>query len=422
MNKLKYFILLTFFLILSLPIKALNINEVIKDDNLATCITSALNKQSNASITTKELETITVLSCSNKKVSSLEGIDKLKKLEHLDLSHNNIKDVVLLGYLDLVSVNLSYNDNPSNINQLYYSRRLKELSLDGTNSNLLILSDFKQIEKLSIANNKLSDISFVDNLPNLKELNIAGNNLKDINILSDNNNLNILDASYNNISKVSSLAKNVTTLNVAHNKITDLLNLKSYNKLHYLDVSYNQLSNINFLMDSRISSLDISSNKITNIDVLNTLKDLKVATLDYSMIKDTSKLNENVLSIYQKNDRLKNIPKDTITDVKQDDKDFNQYLPLVVGGVILIVVVVLIIVFVKRRSNKTDEIEKYKNNEDVKVDLVDLIAVEKEIDEHQKNDLNKTIISSIGSKRARKRIRSTKMQFFSNRKRPTANN
>ena len=73
---------------------SVDLNEVItiKDKSLKDIIKKELNLSSDT-ITIGDMYKLTKLSCSNKWISSLEGLEYAKNLESLDISYNEVKDL-----------------------------------------------------------------------------------------------------------------------------------------------------------------------------------------------------------------------------------------------------------------------------------------------------------------------------------------
>ena len=86
-----------------------DLNEVItiKDKSLKDAIKKELNLSSD-NITIGDMYKLTKLSCSNKWISSLEGLEYAKNLESLDISYNEIKDLSPLKNLKKLT-NLNAN-------------------------------------------------------------------------------------------------------------------------------------------------------------------------------------------------------------------------------------------------------------------------------------------------------------------------
>jgi len=98
------------------------------------------------------------ISMINQNLNSLEGIEKLTALTHLDLSRNQLNDIYHLCVLD----------------------KLEELCLSDNNIyNLFPLCTLKSLRVLDLASNQIDDISHLYKLQNLEFVNLIGNPLSD---------------------------------------------------------------------------------------------------------------------------------------------------------------------------------------------------------------------------------------------------
>lgn len=149
------------------------------------------------------------------KVRSILGIvdrkifdEDLKKIESMDLNHNNVENLEGIQYcINLKSINLSHN-------------HIK---------NIDNLKNLKKLNNINLFNNEVSDISALKDLRNLKKLDLAKNNIKDITSLKDLTNLEELDLYSNQIENIDSV--------------------KDLNKLKFLDVSRNKIKDLQVIKD-----------------------------------------------------------------------------------------------------------------------------------------------------------------------------
>ena len=105
-----------------------DLNEVItiKDEALKGSIKEALNLLSD-DITIGDMYKLTELSCSNKWISSLEGLEYAKNLEVLDISYNTTKDLSPLKNLKKLT---NLNANPQIITEGMLYAKDKKITLD----------------------------------------------------------------------------------------------------------------------------------------------------------------------------------------------------------------------------------------------------------------------------------------------------
>ena len=194
---------------------------------------------------------------------------KLEYLTKLNINYNNIKKLKLKNKDDII---FNYEDKNNTIN---------------------ILNTFKNLEKLDISDNKISDINILEylNFKELKELNLSYNEISDLRVLEKAKfeKLEKLDLSCNKLSDITQLKKvnfkELKELNLSHNKISDIRKLKNVklNLLEKLDLSLNKITDINILENlnfKEIKELNLSYNKIADIKVLDKIKFEKLEKLD----------------------------------------------------------------------------------------------------------------------------------------------
>jgi len=260
-----------------------------------------------------------------------EEIGNLKNLEHLVLSSSDfqeipssIKNLKKLKYLDL-----SLNE----LTALPTGLSNKIEHLDISNNNILTLpSDFnklKNIQYLSLSNNgAITNLNLLKNLKKIQTLHLESLELKEIpSWLKNLKQLEFLNLSYNEISTVSSSIGdlvNLTTLDLSKNLISTLpSNIKKLTKLLYLHISGNSLTtvpkyvkNLKNLIDLNVDgnvidtipdfiaemkslkALSMDDNKITTIPTsLSKLKTLEELYLNYNEISELPNIFKNMKNI-----------------------------------------------------------------------------------------------------------------------------
>ena len=183
------------------------------DENFRTCIVNAFNEKEpnfdESSLTKAQFrrylyQKTTELDCSNKGITSTEGIKYLIALQKLDLSNqvgtsyknNNLGTIDVSKNTALTSLNLS-NNNLSTIN-LSENTLLEELNLSYNNLGTIDVSKNTALTSLSLSNNKISTIDLSKNT-SLQRLDLHSNKISAID-LSKNNNLTTFSLINNNFS------------------------------------------------------------------------------------------------------------------------------------------------------------------------------------------------------------------------------
>lgn len=143
-------------------IELTNINTLsISDQALSNCILNTGRLY---------VEEISALSCNNKGIQSLEGIEQLSELKTLFLNYNEIQDLSPLTELTGLYTLYLANNNIQDISAL---------------------SDLTSLTKLAIQKNDIQDISPLESLTNLQNLYTRNNSIYDFSVL-DNLELKVL--------------------------------------------------------------------------------------------------------------------------------------------------------------------------------------------------------------------------------------
>lgn len=199
----------------------------------------------------------------------------LKTITDLDLSEKNITSDYLNG--------------------LYIFKELRRIDLSNNNiTDVSELSKNKELLYINLNNNKVLDVSSLKDL-NITVLELAGN--KDVTGYEKLNNLDTLDLSNTNLTTLNDISshKNLSTLNLSNNPKIDYTNFKIPNKLGVLNMDNTNFSNSN-LEGISVSKLSIKNNNLKNLDSLKGIK-LEAFMIDanldvsYNNITDFSTLS-----------------------------------------------------------------------------------------------------------------------------------
>jgi hypothetical protein len=108
----------------------------------------------------------------------------------------------------------------------------------------LYKSDVEKITSLVVPDEKIQDISGIENLSNLKELYLTGTNVSDISKLKGLTNLQLLCLTGTNVSDISTLKEltNLKTLYLAFTKINNISDLKGLTNLQELELTAVKIS------------------------------------------------------------------------------------------------------------------------------------------------------------------------------------
>ena len=146
------------------------------------------------------------LSCANKSIENLGGLQNLTHLQILNLSQNQI-------------------------------------------ATLAPLENLTQLKKLNLAGNQIVDIKALANLTKLTDLNLGPaneldsttNSIRDLSPIANLSALQKLNISHNQISDVSTIGSlvNLVSLQLSHNQIRDIAHLQALNLANSIDLSGN---------------------------------------------------------------------------------------------------------------------------------------------------------------------------------------
>jgi len=312
-----------------------------KDKAFEKMMQKALNKDGKT-ITPKELENITTLYIIGNKIAYKDKAQdevnfskhindktvyykfKLREEENLR-SYYEKGDIIYLDdikyFKELKELYIVLNK----IEDMYPLKdctKLKYLCLDSNEiKNICIPDSFKDLEYLSLADNKINDISPLQSevLANLSKIILWSNEITDISDLEkliNREKITILNLNFNAISEISNFNeyKSLLTLNLKGNYIDNIENLSNLSTLTYLDLSDNKIDNINTISNlASLKTLYLTKNNISNID---SIKNLDLGTLS---------LYQNRLNIFPEDFKNKNCSldiRDNYIKNKSSLKDF----------------------------------------------------------------------------------------------------
>ncbi|WP_018250211.1 InlB B-repeat-containing protein [Orenia marismortui] len=330
--------------------------RLIKDKNLEEAIREEINKPEGI-LTKEDLEQITKLEAEDCEIKSLEGLEYLKNLEHLNLNNNGILDPSVVCLLeDLKTVNLKNNK----INEAIFAKEMKSLQeLDLSSNNLKIL-DFggdgsgsggglkfskapKNLKSLKLGDNKITDIdslfrelndlgnlqlldlsgNLINSISNiveysdrmeetLRELNLSNNQLSDIGAVSNFRSLEVLNLNNNNIKEIDPVKKldNIITLELASNDLTHITAIRNLEKLKNLNLWNNKIEEVRGLPDLKFAdNINLSQNLIRKLEGVSRLGNVKNLDLSSNKIKDISSISDlgNVENIDLGNNEIEDI-------------------------------------------------------------------------------------------------------------------
>lgn len=211
------------------------------------------------------------------------------------MDYNNLKEenIKCLEGLKLERILLfNYNDNKTEV--LSKIKTLKILEL--VNTKITEIDNFSELinlETLSISNSKVNSLKGIEKLKKLKIVNFNDNNIYDITELANNENLQKINLKGN--SQIITDKSQYTGEKLE--KLNKLSEMIKNGCIIYLDVDKLKLFNA-------YKELDLSSQNLTTLDVLEGITELETLNLNYNQITLKDEKSRNILSNMQK---LKNL-------------------------------------------------------------------------------------------------------------------
>ena len=228
----------------------------IEDGKLLKVINKNLdkNRPDDQKVTVEEMESLTELSIFLKEDGSADFSENAKySILGVPTSLAGTKDF-----------KFAVTRGMKSIKGLEYAKNLKKLKLNENEiSDITPLKDLTKLEYLEIQRNRIVDIKPLEKLTNLKFLKLYNNLIEDISPLANLTNLTGLDLHYNVTVGGDESHK------IISKGITDISTLKNLKKLTFLDLSANRIEDVSIIKGfDKIENLDISGNRVKNYEGL----------------------------------------------------------------------------------------------------------------------------------------------------------
>ena len=224
--------------------------------------------------------------------AKIQGLNKLEKIETFQAEEVEV-DLATLANLPLQTLEVR----------------------EGTATNIPAIAALKNLEQLTLTNQKIESIEFLRPLKSLQSLNLGRNQITDAEVLTEMTTLRSLDLSQNqlwNDAPIRGLTE-LRLLNLSSNRFTTAASIGKLTKLENLDLSSNALYGVetdpasvfqalkilrleqNDLRNAYIQLLDgthfpaleelsLANNKITRVETFATLLSLQNLNLDDNKI------------------------------------------------------------------------------------------------------------------------------------------
>ena len=262
------------------------------DEKFRAYILKKIDKDGDGYLSETEIAETTSITCADRSISSLKGIEYFVNVQSIDCRGNNLTQLDVSKNTALEDLDCSEN----NLTQLDVSKNiyLRGLACFENNLTQLDVSKNTVLEKLACQQNNLIQL---DVSKNVWYLNCYKNNLTQLDVSKnvtlwylycDNNNLTQLDISKNvKLYMLSCYKNNLTQLDVCKNTA-----------LEDLDCSENNLTQLDVSKNTALEDLDCSENNLTQLDVSKNAKlcELKCYNNNISQLDVSNKSNLRILS------------------------------------------------------------------------------------------------------------------------------
>ncbi len=275
-----------------------------------------------------------------------------------------------------------------NLDGLRYAKNLVRLYLyDNEISDISELSDLKQLEILFLSNNKISDASPVSNLEKLYILRLDYNplngNISAVSVLTNLTELILDGCGQVNLSVISGL-KNLRWLSINNNGINDIEPLRGLSILQDLRICDNKISDLSAVKDLKelrilqlwnnnvndispaskleyLEELAFINNKVEDISALANLKNLKMLDMDYNPLNEQAyteiipkiKVNNPDIKISYTLGKIDDIKETTLTpEIKYELIKSRVIFPLVFMLVVCITIMIFSEKIIQWRQKK----------------------------------------------------------------------
>ncbi len=219
---------------------------------------------------------------------------KENKEEQQDENGNVILDKQLQKYINKYNLDRDNVDAPITKKDLL---QIKTLSIySGKRINEIAgLEYMTNLEKLTLRESNVTDISAISKLRSLKYVDLTSNSIESIHPIGQLENINMLFLRDNKISDLTPLSKmkKIKTLDLIGNNIKDIQPLFTLSTMKQLYLANNQISDLNGI--DRLNNVEllwIGNNKINNVESISKMSNLIELEIADSEIKDISPLSQ----------------------------------------------------------------------------------------------------------------------------------
>ena len=256
------------------------------DENFRDYVAGEWDKNQDKYFSPSEIANAKWISCDNKEISNLKGIEFFTNIWLLECCYNNLTTIDLSHNKNLSYINCHHNQlNELDVSGLplletFYcghnalpsinvskNEKLEDFDCQDNHLDTLNVSQNKELVKLSCGTNNLTELDVSEN-KKLKTLGCYENKLRNLNLGNQtelewlscgDNPLSVLDVSANTKLK---------ELYVSNTNLTEL-NVSANTDLEKLFVSNTNLTELNVSANTKLKKLDVSNTNLTSLDATN---------------------------------------------------------------------------------------------------------------------------------------------------------
>ncbi|HGA0702005.1 TPA: leucine-rich repeat domain-containing protein [Bacillus cereus] len=181
------------------------------------------------------------------------------------------------------------------ITGLEYMTNLEKLTLRESNvKDISAISKLRGLKYVDLTSNSIESIHPIEQLENISMLFLRDNKISDLTPLSKMKKIKTLDLIGNNIKDIQPLftLSTMKQLYLANNQISDLTGIDRLNNVELLWIGNNKINNVESISKmSNLIELEISDSEIKDISPLSQLGNLQVLNLEENYISDVSPLS-----------------------------------------------------------------------------------------------------------------------------------
>ncbi|QWH40670.1 leucine-rich repeat domain-containing protein [Bacillus mycoides] len=232
------------------------------------------------------------------KVANVVVDKKLQQhINKYNLDRKNINEPITKeDLLKIKTLTIYSGEGINEIAGLEYMTNLEKLTLRESNvTDISAISELRYLKFLDLSSNPIESIQPVSKLENLDMLFLRDNKIADLTPLSQMKKIKTLDLIGNNIKDLTPLftVSSLKEVYLANNQISNLSGIEKLKNVKLLWIGNNKISDVEPISKmSNLIELEIADSEIKDISPLSKLGKLQVLNLEENYISDISALGE----------------------------------------------------------------------------------------------------------------------------------